>query len=847
MSRFRRVTGCVAVLLLAAPSLPAQRAASGHVDREGEPLPAQAIARIGSTRLRAAAWLEWFAYAPDGKTIVGAVRSPSVVDGWLQFWDAATGRLRHEAPIQTAGFINHLRFDRDGNLAYVTFRDSLHVFKVLDGRDGKEIRSCDLKVGRPGFVGIWPWVCNVPKASLIAVRKSAHQIVLFDTKLAKEHCSLTLKAKAGRVDFADAENLAFTPDGTALAVASQGDLIEVFGVDTGNKRCDFTVPLKRIDLLEFSPDGRHLFCSGNDRDRLLLRDWAGKRDCIRCDFPGSSCNVAFTPDGQLLALGAEEAGYTAIFSAANGKEVRRLRTGKDYHGMVAFSPDGRTLATASHGAITQWRVATGERLSASGEPMSDLTLRGVAADGKGLLAYTNRHQVFDWTTGRHLRDRAAAESAFPGEALLSPDERVLAVARAQEILLFDARTGKELRRLAVKGADAYRHQYLAAQRLFALGSDNTIRVWDVATFNQIGEMHGPSQGSWLEASLDGRYLALKAYDRESDDYGVRLWDVDAGNLLHQFTPSLPARYMGFAFAPDSRSLALVLRLFDTKRADVIRVVTLPTGKEIAAITVSKVGVGSLALSPDGRTVATGDFIRSTTLRLWEAASGNERHAFAGHRHRIDSLLFSADGALLASASSDAPGLVWDIYGKHATAPPIPWAADEGQRLWQALAGADAKAAFQVIRRLVANPGPAVTLLRAQCKPAAAVDAKRVRQWLRDLDGDDADARDNASRELGQLGDYVEAALIDALHSGLGLEAKRRIEALLAKLNATAPEPLRLTRALEALEQIGTPDAVRLVATIAAGEPAARVTRQAAATLERLRRAEKGRAAGGAVP
>jgi WD40 repeat protein len=60
-----------------------------HVDHEGFPLPAEAIGRVGSARMRTAVYIASLGYSPDGKTIASATG-----DGILQFWDAATGELR---------------------------------------------------------------------------------------------------------------------------------------------------------------------------------------------------------------------------------------------------------------------------------------------------------------------------------------------------------------------------------------------------------------------------------------------------------------------------------------------------------------------------------------------------------------------------------------------------------------------------------------------------------------------------------------------------------------------------------------------------------------------------------
>ncbi len=721
--------------------------------------------------------------------------------------------------------MRRIGLDRDGNVVYVTYRSRSHVFRVLDGRDGNELRRCTLPIARPGgFGGSLPWACNTPQATFVAVRESAQGIVLFETKQGKEQRRLTLKAKARATYFADADSMVFTPDGTALAVVSEGNLIEVFDVTTGKKRCDLAVPLKRVDHLDFSPDGRHLYCGGKEQGRLLVRNWAGAREHVRLDFPGYAPNVAFAPDSRSIAFGAYDAGHIGIHSVADGKEARRLEVGKDYEGMLAFSPDGQTLATASRGAISQWRVATGERLAASAEPIGAITLQRFTADGKHLLVYTNRHVLFDALTGRHVRDRAAAESRFLGEALLSASERVLAVPREREFLLLDARTGKEVRRLPAPGANADRHQCIAGKRLCALGSDNVIRVWDVQTCEPIVELQaGRGESSWLDASPDGRYLAQNINDWKSTHFEVRLWDIGAGRLLHRFTPSGSLWYDRVVFAPDGGTLAFVMGHRDRPPQQIVTVLDVLSGKEIRAISVPQGGISCLAFASDGRALAT-NISRKPAVLLWELASGKVRHSFVGHKNWVTSLVFSRDSALLASSSDEAPAYVWDIYGKHGKKQAAPWTADEGQRLWQSLADGDAQAAFQAIRRLVGSPIPAVALLRAHCKAAAAVDAKRVRQWLRDLDSDDSDTRDIASRKLQQLGDRIEGTLSDARRGKLGPEATRRIDALLAKRQRTTPVRLRHTRALEALEQIATPEAVRLLETLAAGESGAQYTR-----------------------
>src|SRR5262249_59822644 len=69
---------------------------------------------------------------------------------------------------------------------------------------------------------------------------------------------------------------------------------------------------------------------------------------------------------------------------------------------------------------------------------------------------------------------------------------------------------------------------------------------------------------------------------------------------------------------------------------------------------------SAAFSPDGRLLATGS--TDKVVRLWEVATGTERHRFVGHDSEVDEVAFSPDGKLLAAAGTRDPAFVWDVEG-----------------------------------------------------------------------------------------------------------------------------------------------------------------------------------------
>src|SRR5262249_53340395 len=148
---------------------------------------------------------------------------------------------------------------------------------------------------------------------------------------------------------------------------------------------------------------------------------------------------------------------------------------------------------------------------------------------------------------------------------------------------------------------------------------------------------------------------------------------------------------------------------------------------------------------------------------------------------------------------------------------------------------DAAAAFQAIRRLVAAPEVSVPFLRERLPPAAAVDVARVRELVRRLDGPRFADRQAAAQELERLGDPAAAAPRAPPEEPNSAETRRGVQRLLETIEAGTPEALRATRAVEALEHVGTPAAKAHLAALAGGADGARLTAAAADTLKRLDR------------
>ena len=227
------------------------------------------------------------------------------------------------------------------------------------------------------------------------------------------------------------------------------------------------------------------------------------------------------------------------------------------------------------------------------------------------------------------------------------------------------------------------------------------------------------------------------------------------------------------------------------------------------------------------------------IPLRDVFSGHLVHAFRGHDGGAMDVQFTTDGRAVVSAGLDTTLLAWDFAGvvsRQRKAPRQP-TAEEVAAAWKALSGDDAKAAYRGIATLVAAPERALPILREHLRPAKSIDTKRVEAWLAALGGSNFAEREAATRELERHADQIEATLVQFLAGKPTLEARKRVENVLAKFDGPVTDPARLQalRGLEVLEFVGDAEARKLLKTLAGGAAAAELTREAAACLERLAR------------
>jgi len=533
-------------------------------------------------------------FSPDGKVLATASG-----DTTAQLWDVATGKLLFDLKGHSVAF------SPDGKVLATASDDT--TSQLWDVATGK------LLFNLKGHLDSVKSVAFSPDARTLVTASKDNTAKLWDVATGK----LLFDLK-GHLD--SVESVAFSPDGRMLATGSQDGTMKLWEVETGKLLSDLKGHYS-VKSVVFSPGGRTLATVGKYDETAKLWDVAtGKRLFDLKGHLAEVTSVAFSPSGRTLAT-ASEVGTTKVWKVKTGKLLFNLKGHSDPLRHVVFSPDGKMLATVSwsrwlelktpiHDTTKLWDVATGKLLFNLKASQVESIVFSPDARTLATASDDETAKLWDVNTGKLLFD-LKGHSSHVNSVSFSPDGNTLATASFDETAkLWDVTTGKLLFDLKGHSGPVYSVVFSPSGRTLSTASgDETAKLWDVATGKLLFDLKGHSSHvDTATFSPDGRMLVTASRDKT-----VKLWDVSTGKMLFDLKGHSDL-IDSVAFSPDSRELATaswgdtIAKLWDVA-----------TGKMLFNLKGHSARVHSVVFSPNGKMLVTAS--SDATTKLWEVETG----------------------------------------------------------------------------------------------------------------------------------------------------------------------------------------------------------------------------------
>jgi WD40 repeat protein/serine/threonine protein kinase len=413
-----------------------------------------------------------------------------------------------------------------------------------------------------------------------------------------------------------------------------------------------------ITQARFSPDGSRVLTSGTDATARLWDTLTGEELQRFVGHVGFINDAAFMPDGQSILTGGND-GTIREWDVASGEEIRQLYEGTVPILYIALSPDGQLLAMSDeiHGGQV-WRLDNDMTLLFELSGHTHLVNRmAFSPDGRTLASpsHDGTIRLWDMETGEELQ-RFEGHVARVWDVTFSPSgDRIATASGDQTARIWDIETGDEIHRLIGHLGAVLHVTFSPDGRLVAttssLSSDLSVHLWDSETGIRIAQLEGHTASPNVIAfSPDGHYLLSGSLDNVP-----RLWDVRAETEPRVYSQPTDT------FHTNTSQIAILTsdanQIISVVSNGMVRTWDVMTYQKVKEIRTESGGfVTSAAISADHNLVLTGN--ERGIAKLWHLEIGELIRAYEGHSEAITSVKFSPSMDFFLTGGKDNIAILW---------------------------------------------------------------------------------------------------------------------------------------------------------------------------------------------
>ncbi|OUL33066.1 hypothetical protein BV372_17980, partial [Nostoc sp. T09] len=362
-------------------------------------------------------------------------------------------------------------------------------------------------------------------------------------------------------------------------------------------------------------------------------------------YQSSVLGISFSPDGKTIATASSD--NTARLWNLQGQLLQEFKGHQFSVNNVSFSPDGKTIVTASWDKTARLWNLQGKLLQEFKGHQSYVLGISFSPDGKTIATASADKTARLWNLQGQLLQEFKGHQDSVNSVSFSPDGKTIATASSDKTARLWNLQGQLLQEFQGHQSSVNSVSFSPDGKTIATASwDKTARLWNLQ--GQLLQDFKGHQSYVLGVSFspDGKTIATA-----SDDKTACLWNLQ-GQLLQEFKGHQD-RVWGVSFSPDGKTIATAswdktARLWNLQR----HMLQVFQGHQSS--------VNSVSFSPDGKNIATASW--DNTARLWNL-QGQLLQEFKGHQNRVNSVSFSPDGKTIATASDDKTTWLWNLQGQ----------------------------------------------------------------------------------------------------------------------------------------------------------------------------------------